>query len=194
MLPQKIYPILPVGWTLVHEALFYILCSLVIIGRLNFKLPEILGTLSIVAIILAVLKIQILYGYLFSGFYIEFFFGALAYKISNRFTAYPKVTILLGIVLFCIANIITNLNLFPSYALLRSQLLGGVYGFFLITGFIAADKRYLFTTTIIGELFIRIGNASYTLYLAHWFVLSGMGKAIRFFPNISIFLLIFGEY
>ena len=37
---------------------------------------------------------------------------------------------------------------------------------------------------------MRIGDASYTLYLLHWFILSLMGKVIIFIPEISLVMVI----
>lgn len=156
---------------------------------LNRRLPEVLATLSIVAIILAALNISIMYGYAFSTFYIEFFFGALAYRLSSRVTTYPILTILTGLGCYLSACYILDSQAFPNITFITRQLCGGLFGFFLISGLISADRKYLFSTTIIGNLFMRIGDASYTLYLLHWFVLSIMGKIIGLIPGVPLIVV-----
>ena len=189
MFPQPHAPILGVGWTLVHETLFYLICGLVGVFGLNRRLPEVLATLSIVAIVLAVLDISIFYGYGFSPYYIEFFFGAMAYRFSNRVTAYPILTIFTGLGCYFTACYILDSQVIPNITFITRQLFGGLFGFFLISGLIAADRKYLFSTTNIGNLFMRIGDASYTLYLLHWFVLSIMGKIIGLTPEVPLVIV-----
>ena len=130
MLPQQESPILGVGWTLVHESLFYLLCTLVITTQLNQKLHYVLAILSIIAVILAFFKITILYGYAFSTFNIEFFLGALAYKLSNRENKYPLITIFTGIFFFLLASYLLDSAILPNIAFLIRSLCGGFFGFF----------------------------------------------------------------
>jgi peptidoglycan/LPS O-acetylase OafA/YrhL len=66
----------------------------------------------------------------------------------------------------------------------------GLVGFLLITGAIAAEHRYGWINSAFGALSVRIGDASYTLYLSHWFVLSGLGKLLLFMPNLPLPLLV----
>ena len=62
-------------------------------------------------------------------------------------------------------------------------------GFLLISGLIGADKKYSFSTNIVGTMLMRIGDASYTLYLVHWFVLSIMGKIIGLVPDVPLLVV-----
>ncbi len=191
LLPQPQSPILGVGWTLVHESLFYFVCGLLVIAGLNRRLPEVLAAVSIVAVILAVLNIPILFGYAFSTFYIEFLFGALAYKLykTNRITTFPILTILFGGVCYLSVCYILDFQIVHNITFFTRQLGGGLVGFLLISGVIGADKKYSISTTILGSLLMRIGDASYTLYLMHWFVLSIMGKIIGLVPGVPLLVV-----
>jgi len=191
LLPQPEPPILGVGWTLVHESLFYLICGLVVILGLNRRLPEVLAILSVVAVILGVLDTPVLFGYGFSTFYIEFFFGALAYRLYrlNRITAFPIMMILAGVGCYCLVSYLLDAAVIPAVAFVIRQLGGGLVGFLLISGLIGADRKYSFATTIVGTLLMRIGDASYTLYLMHWFVLSLMGKIIGLVSGVPLFVV-----
>lgn len=191
LLPQQQPPILGVGWTLVHESLFYVICGLVVIVGLSRRLPEVLASLSVVAVILAALNIPVLFGYAFSTFYIEFFFGALAYRLykTDKITAFPILTILAGLGCYLLVCIILDSQIFSSMTFITRQLGGGLVGLLLISGLIGADKKYAFSTSIAGGALMRIGDASYTLYLMHWFVLSILGKIIGLFPGVPLLVV-----
>lgn len=189
LVPQEQFPILGVGWSLIHEALFYILCGFLIVVKLNRWLPEILGLSSIVAIFLELYGVQIFYGYFLSTFYFEFFLGALAYKFSARITPFPILTIAAGIGCYVIFCHILDADTFSNTRSLVRPIGGGLVGILLIIGLIGADEKYSISDTNIGRLFTRIGNASYVLYLFHWFVLSFMGKLIGLTPNVPVFVI-----
>lgn len=187
LLPQSQPPILGLGWTLIYEFQFYLLCSLVIILRVNRRPPEILAFLSILAVILSILNISLLHGYALSTFYIEFLFGALAHRLLNRITAYfPILQILMALVCDLFLSHILDFGLSREMISIVHPLGAGLVGFLLISWLIGADGKYSISTSVVGTALMRIGNASYTLYLVHWFVLSIMGKLIGFVPGVSI--------
>lgn len=74
------------------------------------------------------------------------------------------------------------------YALVR-PLSSGLVSFFLIIGLMGADRERSITTTLPRAVMMRIGNASYTFYLVHWFVLSIMGKLIGVVPRRPLMAL-----
>jgi peptidoglycan/LPS O-acetylase OafA/YrhL len=52
----------------------------------------------------------------------------------------------------------------------------GLMGFLLISGMMGVDAKYDLTQLALARWLARIGDASYSLYLSHWLVLSSIGK------------------
>jgi peptidoglycan/LPS O-acetylase OafA/YrhL len=182
LIPQQDAPILGVGWTLVHEQLFYAICAISILVGLNGRLIEVLVSASLVAILLALLNYELWWGYLFSPFVIEFLFGAMAFKFSNV-TTRPGLFIVISIAVYaCGSSVLDRFVVSTPPTVLVRAMFGGLVGFLLITGMIGLDAKIRFSLSKPGQLFMRIGDASYSLYLMHWFILSGLGKLVPLIP------------
>jgi hypothetical protein len=71
-------------------------------------------------------------------FYIEFLFGALAYKLykTNRITTFPILTILFGGVCYLSVCYILDFQIVHNITFFTRQLGGGLVGFLLISGVI----------------------------------------------------------
>jgi exopolysaccharide production protein ExoZ len=192
LIPQGQSPALGVGWTLVHEFLLYWLCALLILCGLNRRLPQVLVLMSLLALILLPLNISLLHGYLLSTYNIEFLFGALAFSwIKTASRIYPLLQLAAAILIY--ALVCKELDLGVDSAVLTGTLrpLGfGLVGFLLLSSFQGLDQRHSVLESRMGLLAARIGDASYTLYLSHWFVLSVMGKLLALAPKVSVVALI----
>jgi exopolysaccharide production protein ExoZ len=186
-IPQPDGPVLGVGWTLIHESLFYYVCAIAIALRLNRRLAELLFLLSAIAVGLSCLNVQWLYGYGLSTFYIDFFFGALAFRVCDTVSkiAWP-LQLGLAVAGYVAFSWILDSGLSePLYSIVR-PVGSGLIALLLVTGLIGADRKFSITTTVVGAMLMRIGDASYSLYLVHWFVLSIMGKVISVAPHVPL--------
>jgi peptidoglycan/LPS O-acetylase OafA/YrhL len=66
----------------------------------------------------------------------------------------------------------------------------GLMGFLLLSGMMGVDAKYDLKKFSPARMLGRIGNASYSLYLSHWFVLSLIGKLAALVPGIPLPLMI----
>jgi peptidoglycan/LPS O-acetylase OafA/YrhL len=190
LIPEQQSPVLPVGWTLVHESLFYILCTLVLLARANRRLPEILGSLSLIAVALSFFGISLWHGYLLSPFYIEFFLGALAFRYRDSIRVLPFAPIFVALICYVLLSNVLDSGVLASFSNVVRPLGAGMIGFLLIVGLIGVDKKIHISSSGMGKVLMGIGDASYTLYLMHWFVLSIMGKLIGLTPGIPLLAVI----
>jgi len=187
LVPMPDGPVLGVGWTLIHETLFYYLCAIAVVLHLNRRLAELLFVLSVIAVGLSLFKIQCLYGFVLSPYCIDFFFGALAFRVSGIMSKSGwRLQLLVAALGYVGVSMLLDSGLPDALYVLVRPLASGLVSFFLITGLIGADGERSITTTLPGAVMMRIGDASYTLYLVHWFVLSIMGKLISVVPHLPI--------
>ena len=174
LIPQDRQPVLGLGWTLIHEFLFYYLVAIVIFLKQGQRIALILAAIAGVSIALSLGGITLFYGYGLSPFYVEFFAGALAYRIHGKTSCFfPGAQCAIAIALYFGVSAVTDAFLLPPFI----QVFGfGWMGFLLISGMIGIDAKYDLKQFTPARLLARIGDASYSLYLSHWFVLSSIGK------------------
>jgi peptidoglycan/LPS O-acetylase OafA/YrhL len=184
LIPQDRNPILGPGWTLIHEFLFYYLVAIIIFLSLRRRIALILAAVAAVAVALSFDGIIVLYGYGLSPFYVEFFAGALAYRVHHKTSfLFPEAQFAIAIALYLCVSALIDVFLLPLYV----QVFGfGLMGFFLISGMIGIEVKYDLKRFSPMRLLARVGDASYSLYLSHWFVLSLIGKLAAFVPGAPL--------
>ena len=64
-------------------------------------------------------------------------------------------------------------------------------GFLLISGTIGLERQFTFGTSAAMRFLTVLGDASYILYLSHWFVLSALGKLSVFVPDLPRLCIVF---
>jgi exopolysaccharide production protein ExoZ len=195
LIPQETAPILNVGWTLIHEAQLYIFCGIIIMlsGKFRINLLLSLSIFTISALVINYEGYDLAYGTLFSTFYIEFLTGAIIYSLGTIATRdFPISKCVIAVIIFFGLAILLNAGWEPlgKNISITRQVGGSLIGGLLISGGIGIDDNYRFSQTTIGKLMVRIGDASYTLYLSHWFILSAIGKIAGKFSYASIFTVL----
>jgi exopolysaccharide production protein ExoZ len=160
----EMVPIVPVGWTLSFEMLFYIVFASAIV----LSVPRVLYVTLVIVIILFTRSLfpTTSGAYrLADPFLLEFVYGMLLAIALSRFSQHPRRP-LLGILAFTIGSII--LVVFDREDLGNRAVTWGLPAALLLGGVISLESvpvcRKLF------KRFDHLGNASYALYLSHAFV------------------------
>ncbi|MGV8959617.1 MAG: acyltransferase family protein [Stenotrophomonas sp.] len=175
--PQSQLPLLTVGWTLIHEAFFYLLMAVAIAFARERQLPWLLlGWAGVTLIAHAALGTDIApWAAIASNpLSLEFIAGAFIGLYWRRLSSSFALPLLLtGIVLF--AGAIWHLaNDYPDHplVLLRTLYYGGPAALLVLGAVRWEHARPL----KLPSFLLTIGNSSYSLYLSHVFVISVLGR------------------
>lgn len=177
LFPSEGIPLLMVAWTLEFEIFFYALFAGAMILPRRTMMPILLtglGLLSLVGIIanpeLDFLKVVI------SPMLIEFAFGCiLAWLYLRRSWRGGMISTLVGLVLLIASSAGVNWTVVAGIAEtnLARPLTYGLAGALLVHGVVSLEKQGRLKYP---EFVLKLGDASYTLYLSHLLVLSAVGR------------------
>jgi peptidoglycan/LPS O-acetylase OafA/YrhL len=176
MLPQQRYPILGVGWSLEIEMIFYAALALAlsiagpVMRRPGNAVVYPLVLAGTAGLALGTGPVPRIWDYhLLSPYLLLFAFGWVActadrWQTRSAWVKTFAIAALVWIVALAVAD--------PSdrYLVLRMAVAGGIF-------LLARALRPMFQRgCAINRIGSALGDASYSLYLSHWFVLSGLGK------------------
>lgn len=176
LIPQNDFPILPVGWTLIHEMYFYVVMGAII----AFKVPMKAALLWWSAIILAASfmdksDINPILGVVAHPLTLEFIMGAAVGLLAKKSKVYLPMTI-------CMVG---TASLLGSFAFMSSLPIIGDHAIppddFYRIAFIGLPSAMIvygvvFLRQARGNLLVVIGDASYSIYLCHILIISALGK------------------
>lgn len=180
-------PALSVAWTLIFEMFFYLVFSLNFFWKKGWFYFLTLWILGI--IIAAVIRLDLnnpILKVIFSLYNIEFIIGVfVAYLIKYNFKikyAYLLPLSTLGFFSFLVIKYL-NISLFPFF---QNLLFALSVSLFVFLGVLYWNKKIN-----ARNIFMLMGNSSYSLYLLHNPMQSVL---VRFFPKIELQYLIFLEF
>lgn len=180
ILPQPEFPILGVGWTLEHEMIFYVSVFVLLLltapafrGVIWQAFPFLIGGLGAAGLILGTGPSRTFWDFhLLSPYLITFAFGWLICSLEKNEGRQLYNGVAISIFLF--AFLLTALQASePERSLAQRIAIAG-----LVFSTIVWFKRYFQNNSRIGRAMSLIGDASYSTYLSHWFVLSILGKIL----------------
>lgn len=188
ILPQEGLPMVFVGWTVEHEIVFYFLVFCVALKGKPEALLWVLGLLSAVGAARWLLRDDYPWmtfwdWHFLSLYMIQFLIGALIFQFRDGLrrvgTLFP---ILLGLLLFVSGGALVTTSPLNAETLPRVILFGVAYGAILLG---AVNKEYGLREAV-GDAYlparrpflVTVGDASYSVYLAHPFILSICGKVL----------------
>lgn len=180
LLPDDHYPLIPVGWTLVHELYFYAVFAIFVVWR-PVGLPIFLaGWMTIVtaALALGVFGANAWTKILFNPLTFEFIIGALIALLLRRgVTRFALPALIAGILVFGIETLFFAAQLYPDVMgqfFLRATLFAPPFALILYgAAALEKEKRLLAPSWL-----RRTGDASYSLYLIHVPVFLVVGKLV----------------
>ncbi|BAT54328.1 putative acetyltransferase [Nostoc sp. NIES-3756] len=181
---------LGVSWTLSHEILFYVIFALLIglSSRIAYTLISIwfVGVLVNFVGFIQFPKESIVLNFIFSPYNIEFAMGCLAaYFFFKYKIKWGMLLLSIGAFLYTLSAI----NYYYKIINFSQVITFGIPSVLLLLGF-----AYLEVTKNIQvpKLLVYLGDASYSIYLAHGFAINNLSKIVqRIYPKITenIFLL-----
>jgi len=163
-------PLLPIGWTLTYEFLFYLLFALAL--GLRVDALRVLIPAFAVIVVLALVRSDgwPAWTILFSTIVLEFLFGVTLGKATLRGRAMPP-SLASGALLVGFALILV----IPEGHENVRVLAWGLPAFAIVAGAVALEKRI---AAILPRWLLALGDASYSIYLVHGFVLPAVGLGI----------------
>ena len=178
LLPQDSFPVLGVGWTLVHEIYFYIAFAGLLLLPQRWLVP---GLLAWLGTVIAGSMLGLTDGFasnvvelIFYPMTVEFILGACAARmIQKGFRPYPWLFLALGIFIFG-ANFVHYDFTTNWQALGWGRVLAfGLPAVLIVYGLVCmeVDGRQL-----APKFMVSLGDWSYALYLGHTLVLSGAAR------------------
>lgn len=171
-----IKPILALGWTLNYEMLFYLL---VWISLLFSKHPLTLASILLVALYFISSfagEMGVAGEFFGSQLIFEFILGAFAFTLYK--SSFLKRIHRLILFLVAVASYVFMAYV-ESRGLAQSQLLFfGVPSFFLVLCFVGLEDCLSKTSDSVVSFFVSMGDASYSTYLTHWYVVVACRKIL----------------
>lgn len=183
LIPDAAQPLLNVGWTLRHELYFYVVFTVILfcIRERHMLIFLIAWAAVIAAVDLSGWSNGPTAEIVFSPYTFEFIAGSLVALAAERRQIYlPRVVAIAGILLACIPVIIFITNESFARGVFGQPwwrvLLFGLPGALLVYGMVGIE---LSGGWIAKKWLVAVGNASYSLYLAHFIVFLIFAKLWR---------------
>ena len=183
--------VVPVSWTLFHEILFYAVFALMI-WRMRLGLTILGVWLALSAMSMATDHGSMLTAFYFSHLHLLFGFGmAASWWIRRRSVPLPATTVLLGTALYLLAGVdeISWNQMSDDWRTLAF----GLGSMLILLGLVELENAARLKVPAWLRL---LGDASYSIYLVHYFVLSFLAKlawasgAARLMPVMAAFVLV----
>lgn len=180
LLPDDHYPLVPVGWTLIHEMYFYAVFALFVLWRGANILAFLAGW---TAILLAGLMTGLFDANAWTKIALnpltcEFVAGALiAFLVRHGVTRFATLALMAGAAIFAVETALFADRLYPGVMgqfALRAAIFTPPFALILY-GAAAREKRGL---PVAPSWLRRTGDASYSLYLIHVPVFLIVGKLV----------------
>lgn len=187
---------LNVSWTLVYEVYFYFIVFIYLslfVKKINFIyfLTILFSFNFLVSFYFNLPSRNNFYLTYFSPLLFEFLLGAIIYHLYNNKILFNQFMATLVCVLAIIFMFMTNLFyveidgffttvIFNGYLQYGRIIYFGLPSFIFVIAIVSFENYLIKKHNTIIKLFKLIGNASYSIYLSHYFILVGLVKLLSF--------------
>jgi peptidoglycan/LPS O-acetylase OafA/YrhL len=162
-------PLLPVGWTLTYEFLFYLLFALALALRVDVLRVLVPGLGLFVVVALFRTESWPAWTILFNTIVIEFIFGVVLAKLILRGWLLPPA------IAACLVVAGSALILaVPEGAESLRTLTWGVPALAIVAGAVSLERQL---ASALPRWLLALGDASYSIYLTHGFIVPVIGLA-----------------
>jgi len=161
---NRLQPIIGPGWTLIYEALFYILFAFCLQNRIRLKVPVLAGLIASIFLLGHKSSYRMVRDLFGSDILFEFIFGSvLAYWIGT----FGRMNFLLpGIVLCALLAIISG-----QLMDLPRSIIFGLPALAIFSSLLTLENRVSWAKTL-----RKVGDSSYSLYLIHMLVVGNFAN------------------
>lgn len=164
-------PILPVGWTLSYEMFFYTIFTFALV----FKIHP-LKFVTVIFLILASIGIFRASHWppvtaFASTLLLEFIFGMILANVYSKINIKPIVAFLLILSGMLFILTFDASGIAPELVPKLRFIFWGIPAFLIVAGFVFIENKY---GNFVPNITVILGNASYSLYLFHSFVISAV--------------------
>jgi len=168
-------PILFVGWTLNLEMVFYALFALSMFGPKAWRVPLVLGLITIVYAIGVMFSADHVISFYGNPILFEFAAGCVLGSLVTEPTRFPALSRLSGWAYIAagLALLVANEFFLPSFD--NRFIRWGIPASLIVTGVIVLDLKQPIKP---AGLLVSLGDSSYSAYLLHWFVLAACSLLI----------------
>lgn len=187
MLPMQEKPVLGVGWTLEHEALFYVEIAVLLLAGLSTHLIAFMGIASVASIAFHAWSVDRPWDYhVLSAYNVQFFLGVALQKVLCRRRCSAGL-LWLGVLMFPITawamTALLDGGLPPTQPAgldgLVRVIMFGLGSVCLIAGFVECERRGVLGGYA-AALLSWMGDLSFAMYLVHPIIYQMYGRLLAF--------------
>lgn len=171
-------PLLPVGWTLTYEFLFYLLFALALALHVDVLRVLVPGLGLFVVVALFRTQSWPAWTILFSTLVIEFIFGVILAKLILRGWLLPA-----GVAACLVVAGFALILLVPEGSENLRALTWGLPALAIVAGAVSLEKHM---AGALPRWLLALGDASYSIYLTHGFVVPVLGLPFIYFHWIGL--------
>jgi exopolysaccharide production protein ExoZ len=179
--PQQGPPVLGVGWTLEHEMVFYAIVAVAMVAvptlhrQEKFGIAFLLAGLGLLGFVLGTGPSKLVWDFhLASPYMLAFGFGWFMRVLDEGTNGHGKSGPVIAFCLIALAAFVAT-NSVDAIVLYRIAVAGAVFTAF------CRWRAAFEASNPLNRVMGRIGDASFSLYLSHWFILSMSGKVLSHF-------------
>lgn len=178
--PEHTLPLINVGWTLIHEMYFYLVFALLLafVAERKLGLSLLIWAAIVVAVNLSVATNSALLKLLVHPLTLEFVLGCFLALLFRNDRGWVAVIVLAAVAVLALVVLgggdggAGDADLPEDW---RRVAVYGVPAGALLYGLVVAEREGF----VLSKYLVKLGDASYSIYLVHVLVLSAVGRALH---------------